>query len=519
MKVIPVILIFLQAFSTHGQTSFQKSFGGTNSETARSAMQTTDRGFIVGGITNSSSITSLDFYLLKTDSLGSLVWAKSYGDTLVNQAYAVQQTYDGGYILAGYSEVIAGAPRTCLIKTDAAGDTSWTREYGNAFCEGYAAEQADDDGYIITGVTTAGNYLDVQLLKTDVNGNVMWNKSIGGADHDYGYSVHQTFDHGYIIGGYSESFGGGDADFYLVKTDGAGNVQWSKTYGGPMTDMGACVLQTAEGGYIFCGKSQSFGAGNYDVYVIRTNGSGDTLWTKTYGGPGYDAANFISQTDDGGYVITGSTQSFGAGDRDIYLIKIDSAGVMAWSQAFGDVNYDDGFSVHENADLSFLISGMTYSPVTNQNYYLIKTDNNGFSGCHESSAATAESRIPSQVMNPATQNTSADTTALAVPFTVETLGAETTFCFTATPEYSWASGGFTVSPNPAGAQLKFSTSIFPVNAISIFNLLGEKVLAVQLRTPNSTLPMILDVSYLPAGIYFLQALTDEGIAAEKFVKE
>src|SRR3990172_2495921 len=196
---------------------------------------------------------------------------------------------------------------------------------GTSYDWGFSVQQTTDGGYIITGTTPsfgAGGQ-DVYLIKTDAGGNSLWTKTFGGITYDVGNSVRQTTDGGYIIAGTTYSFGVGNYDVYLIKTDANGNTLWTKTFGGTSSDEGYSAQQTTDGGYVIAGLTDSFGAGLYDVYLIKTNGSGDTLWTKTFGGIGIDYGLSAQQTTDGGYVIAGVTQSFGAGIDDVYLIKTD----------------------------------------------------------------------------------------------------------------------------------------------------------------------------------------------------
>ncbi|MCP4631565.1 MAG: T9SS type A sorting domain-containing protein [candidate division Zixibacteria bacterium] len=266
-----------------------------------------------------------------------------------------------------------------LIASADPGDTLWTRTYGGSSRDHIRAiDQTTDGGCIFAGATQsfgAGEY-DIYLIKTDSNGDTIWTKTFGGVDDDKAYSVHQTIDGGYIVGGTSWR-PASLLDFIMIKTDSLGNEVGTKYYGGVETEDIGVVIPTSDGGYIMTGQSHSYGG--RDVYVVKTNGSGDTLWTKTYGGSLEDSGKDIKQTSDGGYIICGSTESYGAGNDDVYLIKTDANGNMLWSRTYGDYKYDDGFQVLETADNGYIIAASTnsFSSPTPRDCYVIKTDNNG----------------------------------------------------------------------------------------------------------------------------------------------
>ena len=283
-------------------------------------------------------------------------WEQTFGGTDSESGESVQQTIDGGYIIVG----------TWLIKTYSNGDEEWINEN----ISGESVQQTTDGGYIITGDTGG----DVYLIKTDGNGEEQWLQTFGGEESDGGNSVQQTSDGGYVITGMTESFGNGDRDVYLIKTDDNGNLDWEKIFGGTCYDSGSSVQQTSDGGYIITGYTCSYGG--EELYLIKTNENGDEQWSQTFGGIGNFTGNSIQQTTNGGYIICGT--KFLGNFSDVYLIKIDDSGSEEWSQTFGGENIDQGYSVQQTSDGGYIITGVTGS-FGNElgDVYLIKTDSQG----------------------------------------------------------------------------------------------------------------------------------------------
>ena len=199
----------------------------------------------------------------------------------------------------------------------------------------------------------------VYLIKTDVDGNEQWSKTFGGSDYDYGTSVQQTTDGGFIIAGYIYSFIAEDSDVYPIKTDVDGNEQWSKTFGGSDYDYGKSVQQTVDGGFIIAGSTESFGAGEGDAYLIKTDIDSNEQWSNTFGGSDDDGGASVQQTADGGFIIAGCTESIGPLCDDVYLVKTDIDGNEQWSNTFGGSNLDQGTSVQQTTDGGFIIAGLT----------------------------------------------------------------------------------------------------------------------------------------------------------------
>ena len=365
--------------------TFEKTFGGTGRDQGMSVVQTTDGGYVVTGYTESFGAGYLDVYLIKTDAAGDTLWTRTYGGASRDFGNSVVQADDGGYFVAGYTESFgAGGADVYLIKTAATGDTLWTRTYGGAGEDhGYSVVKTDDGGYAVAGYTASSGAggADIYLIKTDASGDALWTRTYGGASSDWGYSIIQTDDGGYVVaGGVMSPFGVGGlyGAVYLIKTDASGDTLWTRTFGGTGSEFGTSVVQTNDGGYVVAGWTESFGAGDVDVYLIKTDASGDTLWTRTFGGTDREWVYSVVQTNDGGYVLAGSTASFGAGGYDLYLIKTDASGDTLWTRTYGGTGTEWGYSVVQTNDGGYIVAGSTGSSgAGDSDVYLLKLDAEG----------------------------------------------------------------------------------------------------------------------------------------------
>ncbi len=323
--------IYLIKADINGDTLWTKTYEESDSY-ANYVQQTADGGYIITGKKDN------DVYLLKTDSIGNLLWSKTYGGVDNEQGECVQQTIDGGFIITGYTDgfLSIGCTKPYLIRTDSIGNLIWSKMfgYGSTHCFNYThdVQHTMDGGYIVVGTVAIGSTNRVYLIKLDLNGDTLWTKKFGGSigSKAKGLSIQETSDGGFIITG---SFYG----VYLVKTDSMGNIQWAKVCGGSSVDVGCSVKQTIDGGYIVAGYISNFGYGGRDAYLIKTDSIGNTLWAKTFGGTSDDFSFSVNQTMDGGYFLVGRTESFGSGSWDVYVIKTDSLGNAGCNESFPSI--------------------------------------------------------------------------------------------------------------------------------------------------------------------------------------
>lgn len=356
--LISTILILCCTLS-FGQTPpdilWTKTFGGGGVERAFSVQQTSDGGFIIAGNTSSYGAGSADIWLVKTDEDGNEEWNKTFGGSESEWAGSVSQTMDGGFIIAGSTDSFGpGYSNFWIIKTDEQGNEEWNRVFGNYESHGKCAKQTLDGGYILTGTTWIFNtttYFDVWLIKTDENGYKEWSKTYGGSDWDEGNSVQQTTDGGFAVAGYHNA-----NDFWLIKTDEDGNVEWNQTYGGSAIDVCSSGSQTNDDGYILAGYTYSYGAGDMDFWLVKTDESGNEVWNRTLGVSDQDWARSVQQTTDGGYIIVGSTGCFG--DENLWIIKTDEDGNEEWNLTYGESSpCAIAHSVDQTADGGYIIAG------------------------------------------------------------------------------------------------------------------------------------------------------------------
>ncbi len=310
-------------------------------------------------------------------------WAATYGVSGYANASSIQQTTDGGYIVAGYTYSFgSGAWDIWVLKLDSGGNLEWQKTYGGSGYEfAESIQQTRDGGYIVAGYTWSfgAGFYDFWVLKLDSDGNVEWQKAYGGSGHEYAGSIQQTSDGGYILAGSTTSFGAGGRAFWVLKLDSGGNVEWQKAYGGSGGESANSIQQTTDGGYVVAGGTGSFGDGYNDMWVLKLDSDGNVQWQKTYGGPSYDNAHSIQQTADGGYIVAGS-KSFGVGGpADFWVLKLDSDGNVEWQKAYGGPTSNEyAHSIQQTTDGGYIVAGYTaFFNIYSANFWVLKLDSGG----------------------------------------------------------------------------------------------------------------------------------------------
>lgn len=433
-KIVFAILISFNSLAQTPNIQWQKTLGGTEYDGATCIQQTSDGGYIVAGNTvcNDGDVSGNhgenDVWVVKLNATGVIIWKKALGGTLSEYANSIQQTTDGGYIVAGNTQSndgdVSGNHNTgtvnfddvWVVKLSATGAIVWQKTLGGTDHDiAKSIQQTLDGGYIVAGHTysndgdVSGNhsfFYDCWIVKLSSIGEIIWQKALGGSNDDIASQIQQTLDGGYIIAGLTASNNGditqqqGITDCWIVKLNSIGEIIWQKTYGGTNQDSATSIQQTLDGGYIVAGNTYSNDGdvsgnhGDLDVWIIKLNNSGTIVWQKTFGGTGTDYANCIQQRLDGSYIVAGYTYS-NDGDvsgnhttdnslNDYWVIKLNTQGELVWQKTLGGTDGDFASCIQQTSDNGYIIAGTTGSNdgnVTgnhgNGDYWVVKlsTDN------------------------------------------------------------------------------------------------------------------------------------------------
>lgn len=326
------------------------SFGLPGNQIGYFAQQTSSGGYIVTGAVQNGA--GWDGMVVKTDVNGNVLWTVSLSEigSTDNEFYHVQETADGGFVLSG-STGNAGGSAAWLVKLDSNGNTIFHQTYGGlGFDNAFTVQQTPDGGYIVAG-NLSFPAQTAWMMKTDSAGNTTWSNTYGGIITGAVFKdVIRTTDGGFV------AVGEKDNTAFMVKTDAAGNTLWQPAFGLPNQEANS-VKQTADGGYIVFGYTDSAGAGGDDYWAMKTDSNGNSQWTRTYGGAGTDTGKYVVTAPDNGFYMIGTSDSFGAGTQG-YLVRTDSNGAMLWTKLYGNVG-DTVSSISPSAGGGFVISGTT----------------------------------------------------------------------------------------------------------------------------------------------------------------
>jgi hypothetical protein len=388
------------------QITFERTYGGDRYDTGAEVLETADKGFLILGTTRSVGPDTTDAWVVRTDAMGEVLWTKTYGGDMWDSGIAVQPASDGGYVLALASNSVSGNYDILLVKIDEQGETLWTKSYGGPQTEyPHAMAATADGGYVILAHTSSFGMgsLDFYLLKVDVHGDSLWSKTYGGTASDWGGTVQQTADGGYILSGDTQSFGDEDGDVFLVKTDAAGDTLWTRTYGGAGEDRAYSVLQTKDGGYLLVGKTAGVGGADESGNVIKTDATGAVEWTHVLEGEYSSRLLHALELSEDAYLVAGNRYVDEAKDYDAYLLRLDGDGSPLWSRHFGGAEYEQANFVAQTSDGGLILVGGTNSFETDkgEEVYLVKTDGDGnLTSLDAHPALPASARLHQNYPNP-----------------------------------------------------------------------------------------------------------------------
>ncbi|SYZ72900.1 exported hypothetical protein [Candidatus Zixiibacteriota bacterium] len=364
--ICTLILISCSINNSQAQSLvWSSNLGGAYNEVAYSGLQAADGDFIVLGSTFSFGSGDFDIYLLKLNSAGDTVWAKTFGGPLTEYGNDIKATHDGGYIITGSTKSYgAGKKDVYLQKIDSLGNSLWAKTYGGVEDdEGWSVQATSDGGYIICGTTNSfgAGYSDLYLIKTNGSGDTSWTRTFGGSGGESGAGVAEIPNDGYLAIGSTGSFGEGYSSIYAVRVGASGDSLWSAIYGGTKADFGRALAPTLDNGFVIAGSTNSYGAGYSDAYLIKINAAGMVAWEQTYGSTRDDIAYSVCAARDGGYMLAGTTESFGAAMIDAYVIKTDPAGNLIWNHNYGGSKSDYGRMIIQTQSRDYMLFGYSYS--------------------------------------------------------------------------------------------------------------------------------------------------------------
>jgi len=338
---------------------WERTYGGAGDDRAFHAATLSD-GVVVVGSSTSFQQDKTVAWVLKLDNEGNMLWNQTFFEGAGSE-FRHALSLDDGVLLVGNVFLPSGDTDGYVVKIDDEGNIIWNRTLGGENVDKLFSAVATQDGFVLVGLTQSfGNDSDVWVVKMDSDGSEVGGRTYGGAMEEAGRAIAKAEGNHYVVAGYTNSMGKGDYDFLLLKIGASGNIVWNKTYGGTQSDKAYAVAETA-GGCVVVGDTRSKGEGESDAWIIKVDVNGELVWERTVGGEGFDMPNCVTVSDYGGYLVGGFTFSFGNGERDFWLFKVDDASNVPWSCTVGRTEFEEAYAVLEVTENEFAMAGWTNS--------------------------------------------------------------------------------------------------------------------------------------------------------------
>jgi hypothetical protein len=525
-KHLLFIAVFISSIAFAQQ--FQVGYGTIHREDAYAVDVTADGGYILSGSSFGNGTGGTDAMLTKTDSAGVIQWSKVYGGTGNELAIYVKAIPGGGYVFSGETFSADPAGDAFIARTDANGNLLWWKNYGTAGYDiAYDIKPLSDGTFIASGlVESATASYDAFLLRADANGDTLWTRTFSAPGIEHAVKVIQTSDNGFLFVGKMFTYANvpGWSDVWLVKTDANGDTLWTNIIGGPVWEEGMDIIES-NGGYVLCGGESSFGSGLYDVLLMKTDLSGNLLWSKTYGGAYIEDCYSIVEAPSGGYAIAGYTETFGPGNSrgtdtsNAFVIRTDFNGDTLWTMSYGGLLKEECFSIANISGGGFALAGYTGSFGDSLNAYIFTIDSLGYSGCNERRAH------PDVLSNPPFTEThhgvnvlrgltkTIPTITVSAPAIHDSLFCPGPLSISETTNTS----DISIFPNPAASfiQLEWNGKVHNEEIeISIYDINGKCVIA---ENKIFTKRLEINTGNLPNGIYFVQLRSGNVLANKRVI--
>ncbi|HEX5112568.1 MAG TPA: T9SS type A sorting domain-containing protein [Saprospiraceae bacterium] len=504
-------LVFIFLFSLEAsqsllaQDTFQKEFKRI---TFSEMIRTSDGGFACSGWGKKDTLQGS--VLLKLNEVGDTIWSRYYIDTTSSLAHSVFQTSDGGFILTGkqYHSNI-DTTNILLIRTDSIGQILWVKRLGKFFYEnGRNVKETPDGGLIITGERNRDtSYVyDMFATKTDAEGNVEWSKSYMGPGNSQGFKILVLSDGSYIVHGIV-NIGTENPDILTIRLTADGDTIWTRSYGSNGYERSYNLIETAQHQLAIIGLTNSWTAGYGDIYLTLLDLDGNLLWSKVYGGSGGEEGHSITQTVDGGFIFGGyANQGFDI-ETGLYVVKTNSAGEVQWSMTYHDNDVDNVTAIAELVSGEYLVAGHSRN--------FLKINKEGITGCDEQNVQTITSIAGTEMTHQPIQIASLPMSSLPYHLKVKSGFDIEATCKGLSTQNAPSNSKFHVSPNPAQDIIQIELIDGLIHQLQVVDISGRLVFKEN-HVEASQLE--LNIHDFPPGIYILLAETDEGWVRQKLAK-